>query len=604
MTKIKICGLSRPEDIKAVNEVRPDFAGFVIEVPKSRRNVSAGQVRELAKGLAEQIQAVGVFVNASVELVAGLLNDGTLAMAQLHGSEDEAYIRELRQQTDKPLIQAFSIRTERDVERALQSSADYLLLDQGSGGTGQCFDWSLIPELTRPFFLAGGLGASNLSEAISRVKPWAVDLSSSLETEGRKDPAKIQAAVALVRSSAQSTYRRNNMSKGRFGIHGGQYISETLMNAVIELEEAYNHYKDDPEFNRELTELLNDYAGRPSRLYYAERMTKDLGGAKIYLKREDLNHTGAHKINNVLGQVLLAKKMGKTRVIAETGAGQHGVATATAAALMDMECEIFMGKEDTERQALNVYRMRLLGAKVHAVTSGTATLKDAVSETMREWTNRIADTHYVLGSVMGPHPFPTIVRDFQAVISKETKQQILEKEGRLPDAVLACVGGGSNAIGSFYHFIENPEVRLIGCEAAGRGVNTAETAATIATGRLGIFHGMKSYFCQDEYGQIAPVYSISAGLDYPGVGPEHAHLYDIGRAQYVPVTDDEAVDAFEYLSRTEGIIPAIESAHAVAYARKLAPTMGKDQILVVTISGRGDKDCAAIARYRGEDLHE
>ena len=394
------------------------------------------------------------------------------------------------------------------------------------------------------------------------------------------------------------------MSKGRFGIHGGQYIPETLMNAVLELEEAYNYYKKDPEFNRELTELLNEYAGRPSRLYYARRMTEDLGGAKIYLKREDLNHTGAHKINNVLGQVLLAKKMGKTRVIAETGAGQHGVATATAAALMDMECEVFMGREDTERQALNVYRMRLLGAKVHAVESGTATLKDAVSETMREWTNRIADTHYVLGSCMGPHPFPTIVRDFQAVISRETKAQLLEKEGRLPDAVLACVGGGSNAIGSFYHFIEEEGVRLIGCEAAGRGIDTAETAATISTGRQGIFHGMKSYFCQDEYGQIAPVYSISAGLDYPGVGPEHAHLYDTGRAEYVAVTDDEAVDAFEYLSRTEGIIPAIESAHAVAYARKLAPSMGKDQLMVITISGRGDKDCAAIARYRGEDIHE
>ena len=394
------------------------------------------------------------------------------------------------------------------------------------------------------------------------------------------------------------------MSKGRFGIHGGQYIPETLMNAVLELEEAYNYYKKDPEFNRELTELLNEYAGRPSRLYYARRMTEDLGGAKIYLKREDLNHTGAHKINNVLGQMLLAKKMGKTRVIAETGAGQHGVATATAAALMDMECEVFMGREDTERQALNVYRMRLLGAKVHAVESGTATLKDAVSETMREWTNRIADTHYVLGSCMGPHPFPTIVRDFQAVISRETKAQLLEKEGRLPDAVLACVGGGSNAIGSFYHFIEEEGVRLIGCEAAGRGIDTAETAATISTGRLGIFHGMKSYFCQDEYGQIAPVYSISAGLDYPGVGPEHAHLYDTGRAEYVAVTDDEAVDAFEYLSRTEGIIPAIESAHAVAYARKLAPSMGKDQLMVITISGRGDKDCAAIARYRGEDIHE
>ena len=394
------------------------------------------------------------------------------------------------------------------------------------------------------------------------------------------------------------------MSKGRFGIHGGQYIPETLMNAVIELEEAYNHYKDDPEFNAELTELLNEYAGRPSRLYFASHMTEDLGGAKVYLKREDLNHTGAHKINNVLGQVLLAKKMGKTRVIAETGAGQHGVATATAAALMGMECEIFMGKEDTERQALNVYRMRLLGAKVNAVTSGTATLKDAVSETMREWTNRISDTHYVLGSVMGPHPFPTIVRDFQAVISKEIKEQILEKEGRLPDAVLACVGGGSNAIGTFYNFINDKDVRLIGCEAAGRGVNTAETAATIATGKPGIFHGMKSYFCQDESGQIAPVYSISAGLDYPGIGPEPAHLYDTGRAEYVPVTDEEAVEAFEYLSRTEGIIPAIESAHAVAYAKKIVPQMRKDQIVVITISGRGDKDCAAIARYRGEDIHE
>ncbi len=393
-------------------------------------------------------------------------------------------------------------------------------------------------------------------------------------------------------------------TQGKFGVHGGQYIPETLMNAVIELEEAYNHYKDDPEFNCELNELLNEYAGRPSRLYYAKKMTEDLGGAKIYLKREDLNHTGAHKINNVLGQALLAQKMGKTRLIAETGAGQHGVATATAAALLGMECVVFMGKEDTERQALNVYRMRLLGAQVIPVTSGTATLKDAVSEAMREWTSRIDDTHYCLGSVMGPHPFPTIVRDFQAVISKEIKEQMLEKEGRLPDAVIACVGGGSNAIGTFYNFIDDPEVKLIGCEAAGRGIDTFETAATIATGSLGIFHGMKSYFCQDEYGQIAPVYSISAGLDYPGVGPEHAHLHDTGRAEYVPITDDEAVNAFEYLARTEGIIPAIESAHAVAYAQKLAPTMSKDQIIVITLSGRGDKDCAAIARYRGEDIYE
>lgn len=392
--------------------------------------------------------------------------------------------------------------------------------------------------------------------------------------------------------------------KGRFGIHGGQYIPETLMNAIIELEEAYEYYKNDEEFNRELSGLLDEYAGRPSRLYYAEKMTKDLGGAKIYLKREDLNHTGSHKINNVLGQALLAKKMGKTRLIAETGAGQHGVATATAAALMNMECVIFMGREDTERQALNVYRMKLLGAEVVPVTSGTATLKDAVSEAMREWTKRISDTHYCLGSVMGPHPFPTIVRDFQSVISREIKAQLMEKEGRLPDAVVACVGGGSNAIGSFYHFIEEKDVKLIGCEAAGRGIDTFETAATVNTGRVGIFHGMKSYFCQDKYGQIAPVYSISAGLDYPGVGPEHANLHDIGRAEYVPVTDEEAVCAFEYLSRTEGIIPAIESAHAVAYARKLAPTMGKDKIIVITVSGRGDKDCAQIARYRGEEIYE
>ena len=392
--------------------------------------------------------------------------------------------------------------------------------------------------------------------------------------------------------------------RGRFGVHGGQYIPETLMNAVIELEAAYDHYKNDPDFNRELSALFSDYAGRPSRLYYAEKMTGDLGGAKIYLKREDLNHTGAHKINNVLGQALLTKKMGKTRLIAETGAGQHGVATATAAALLGMDCVVFMGEEDTLRQALNVYRMRLLGAEVIPVKTGTATLKDAVSEAMREWTSRIDDTHYCLGSVMGPHPFPTIVRDFQAVISKEIKEQMLERTGKLPDAVIACVGGGSNAIGSFYHFIREPSVRLIGCEAAGRGVDTFETAATIATGRPGIFHGMKSYFCQDEYGQIAPVYSISAGLDYPGIGPEHAWLHDTGRAEYVPVTDREAVEAFEYLARTEGIIPAIESAHAVAYARTLAPAMGPDKTIVITISGRGDKDCAAIARYRGEDIYE
>ena len=393
-------------------------------------------------------------------------------------------------------------------------------------------------------------------------------------------------------------------AKGRFGVHGGRYIPETLMNAVIELENEYNKYKNDESFQKELDDLLKNYAGRPSRLYFAENMTKDLGGAKIYLKREDLNHTGSHKINNVLGQVLLAKRMGKKRLIAETGAGQHGVATATAAALMGMECEIFMGEEDTKRQSLNVYRMRLLGAKVHAVTVGTKSLKDAVSACMREWTRRIDDTYYVLGSVMGPHPFPTIVRDFQAVISREIKADILKYENRLPDAVIACIGGGSNAIGAFYDFIKDESVRLIGCEAAGRGLDSLDTAASINRGSLGIFHGMKSYFCQDEYGGIAPVYSISAGLDYPGIGPEHAYLHDTKRAEYVAIEDEEAVSAFEYLSRTEGIIPAIESAHAVAYARKLAPTMSKDEIIVINISGRGDKDCLSIARYRGEDVNE
>jgi len=394
------------------------------------------------------------------------------------------------------------------------------------------------------------------------------------------------------------------MTNGRFGIHGGQYIPETLMNEIQNLEKMYLRYKEDKDFNAELTDLLDNYAGRPSLLYYAEKMSLDLGGAKVYLKREDLNHTGSHKINNVLGQVLLAKKMGKTRVIAETGAGQHGVACATAAALLNMECEIFMGKEDTERQKLNVYRMKLLGAKVNVVESGTQTLKDAVNETMREWVSRVADTHYVLGSVMGPHPFPIIVRDFQSIISREARLQILEKEGKLPTAVIACVGGGSNAMGSFYHFIEDKSVKLIGCEAAGLGLETGRHAATIAKGAIGIFHGMKSYFCQDAEGQIAPVYSISAGLDYPGIGPEHAYLYDIGRAEYVPITDEEAVLAFEYLARTEGIIAAIESSHAIAHAIKIVPNLPKTENVIICLSGRGDKDVAAIAKYRGVNLHE
>ena len=604
MTKIKLCGLSRPEDIECANSLKPDFIGFVF-YKKSSRYVDFEKAAELKKLLSPEIKAVGVFIDEDIRDVAYLLGEGIIDIAQLHGSEDEEYISRLRSLTGKPIIKAFRIKGSEDAALVNASSADYVLLDSGAGD-GKLLDRNLIKDIKRPYFLAGGLDSENVKEAIDEINPFAVDVSSGIETDKKKDPEKMIKFVKTVREEFKkgNTMNNNDSNPARFGIHGGQYIPETLMNAVIELEKAYNHYKNDPEFNRELTELLNEYAGRPSRLYYAEKMTKDLGGAKIYLKREDLNHTGAHKINNVLGQALLAKKMGKTRLIAETGAGQHGVATATAAALMGMECVVFMGEEDTKRQALNVYRMRLLGAEVIPVTTGTATLKDAVSEAMREWTKRIDDTHYCLGSVMGPHPFPTIVRDFQAVISKEIKEQMLEKEGRLPDAVLACVGGGSNAIGTFYNFINDKEVRLIGCEAAGRGVDTYETAATIATGKLGIFHGMKSYFCQDEYGQIAPVYSISAGLDYPGIGPEHAYLHDIGRAEYVPVTDEEAVQAFEYLAKTEGIIPAIESAHAISYAMKIAPTMRKDQIIVITVSGRGDKDCAAIARYRGEDINE
>ncbi|MBR6384252.1 MAG: tryptophan synthase subunit beta [Lachnospiraceae bacterium] len=600
MTKIKLCGLSRPEDIECANSLKPDFIGFVF-YEKSKRYVDREKAKELKNLLDKDIKAVGVFVDEDIDFVASLLRDEIIDIAQLHGNEDEKYIKDLKTLSGKPVIKAVRVKSDEDIKTANDSPADFVLLDSGMGG-GKVFDWNLLKEVKRDYFLAGGLTLENAEEAVQTLKPFAVDVSSGIETDGYKDPDKMKQFVAAVREKGNTM--NNTENPARFGIHGGQYIPETLMNAVIELEKAYNHYKNDPEFNRELTELLNEYAGRPSRLYYAEKMTKDLGGAKIYLKREDLNHTGAHKINNVLGQALLAKKMGKTRLIAETGAGQHGVATATAAALMGMECVVFMGEEDTKRQALNVYRMRLLGAEVIPVTTGTATLKDAVSEAMREWTKRIDDTHYCLGSVMGPHPFPTIVRDFQAVISKEIKEQMLEKEGRLPDAVLACVGGGSNAIGTFYNFINDKEVRLIGCEAAGRGVDTYETAATIATGKLGIFHGMKSYFCQDEYGQIAPVYSISAGLDYPGIGPEHAYLHDIGRAEYVPVTDEEAVQAFEYLAKTEGIIPAIESAHAISYAMKIAPTMSKDQIIVITVSGRGDKDCAAIARYRGEDINE
>jgi tryptophan synthase beta chain len=592
LVKVKICGLSRMCDIDAANASRPDYVGFVFA--ESRRKVSEQQAADLRKALSPDIRTVGVFVNESIDNIVSVAERGIIDMIQLHGNETEGYISSLKLRCGRPVIKAMTVVKEGDAQKGDDSCADYLLLDSGCG-SGRTFDWKLIGKLRKPFFLAGGLDIDNIGTALNEIGPFCIDLSSGIETDGYKDSEKIGSVVRMIRMHEK---------KGRFGEYGGQYIPETLMQAVNELERAYLSCIADPAFRDELDDLLKNYAGRPSPLYFAKRMTAGLGGAKVYLKREDLNHTGSHKINNVLGQVLLAKKMGKKRVIAETGAGQHGVATATAAALMGLECEVFMGREDTERQALNVFKMELLGAKVHTVESGTMTLKDAVSETLREWASRMDDTHYVLGSVMGPHPFPMMVRDFQKIIGKEIKEQILAAEGKLPDAMIACVGGGSNAIGAFHEFIDDVDVKLIGCEAGGLGVDTPKNAASMTTGSVGIFHGMKSYFCQDPYGQIAPVHSISAGLDYPGIGPEHSFLSDIKRAVYVPVTDDEAVEAFEYLSRTEGIIPAMESAHALAYAMELAPRMRKDQIIIVNLSGRGDKDVAAIARYKGVDLHE
>ena len=601
MCKIKICGITECSALPAINTALPDYAGFIMTAG-FKRSVTEDFVRECAKVLDPRIKRVGVFVNDDARRIARLVKEGVINVVQLHGDEDGEYIKRLKNLCPVTVIKAVGVEGGRVLP--YPEECDIVLLDatdkNARGGTGKRIEWRRY-KFDKSFILAGGITDGNVREAIAAVGPWGVDSSGGLETDGKKDAEKIYRYVANVR---ECRHMDKESKKGRFGAFGGQYVPETLMSALEELEQAYKKYSADEQFNAELKYLLDEYAGRPSRLYFARNLTRFVGGCKIYLKREDLNHTGAHKINNALGQALLAKKMGKNRLIAETGAGQHGVATATAAALLGMECEIYMGEEDTKRQALNVYRMKLLGAKVHAVTSGTRTLKDAVNECMREWTNRIADTHYCLGSVMGPHPFPTIVRDFQAVISEEAREQILSKEGKLPAAVVACVGGGSNAIGAFYHFIGDKGVRLIGCEAAGRGIDTLQTAATVATGKPGIFHGMFSLFCQDSHGQIAPVYSISAGLDYPGIGPEHAYLHDIGRAEYVPVTDDEAVEAFGLLSRTEGIIPAIESAHAVSYALKVAKEYGADENIIVCLSGRGDKDVAAIARYKGENIYD
>lgn len=628
-TRLKICGIRRLEDIELVNEVKPEVIGFVF-APHSSRFVTFEQAAEMKKVLSPQIKSVGVFVNADIEEIVSLFEAGVINLVQLHGGESLSYVQELKARIPAEIIYALSPEQlfceVEDSERITQNEhkldvksetlaaaemTDYLLFDSRQAGSGVSFDWSLIPTSDKPVFLAGGISEKNLSEAL-KLGFYALDLSSSLETEGYKDASKVKSFVqAFYKEQAMNEKvvghkltQVDAIDEAFFGSFGGQYIPETLMNAIEDLRLAYQFYKDDPAFQSELKDLLDNYAGRPSSLYYAKNLSESLGGAKIYLKREDLNHTGSHKINNVLGQSLLAKRMGKKRIIAETGAGQHGVAAATAAALLGLECDVFMGKEDTIRQALNVYRMELLGATVHPVSSGTMTLKDAVNEAMREWSLCVEDSFYVLGSVMGPHPYPTMVRDFQAVIGRELKEQLHKVEGKLPDAVVACVGGGSNAIGSFFDFIEDESVKLIGCEAAGLGIDTDQHAATLSKGSIGVLHGMKSLFCQDEFGQITPVYSISAGLDYPGIGPEHAHLHEIGRAQYVPVTDEEAIAAFEKLSRTEGIIPAIESAHALHYACELAARMRPDQIVAVCLSGRGDKDVAAIARYKGSDLHE
>lgn len=623
-TKIKICGLTRREDCLAVNAARSDFAGFVFA--PSRRQISADQAARLVAELNPEIRAVGVFVSEDAAAISSVAKAVPLAVVQLHGDALPDKLLELRRQLlpgihiwqrlAVPLDQPFKetrdlIQATIDAFTAAGAIPDAWLLDScrpgQAGGTGEIFDWSPFSSLrlSAPLVLAGGLTLQNVAAGIRTLHPVIVDTSSGVETDGYKDAVKITAFCQAVRSTLKEMNSLDRIyypdDRGRFGQYGGRYAAETLMPALRELEAAYSEAKSDPVFMAEYHRLLREYAGRPSLLYKAERVSLELG-IPVYLKREDLNHTGAHKINNVLGQVLLARRMGKNRLIAETGAGQHGVATATAAALFGMSCDVFMGEEDTRRQALNVYRMELLGARVHAVSSGTATLKDATSEAMREWSRRAADTFYVIGSTMGPHPYPMMVRDFQRVIGDEIKEQMTALCGSLPSALIACVGGGSNAMGTFYPFIHNQDVRLIGAEAAGEGIETGRHAATLTRGTLGVFHGMHSLFLQDDDGQIMPVHSISAGLDYPGIGPEHVFLQESGRAEYFAVTDREAVDAFAWLARLEGVIPAIESSHALALLRRMASAGALDgsRPVVVTLSGRGDKDVAAIQAWQIE----
>ena len=599
MSKIKICGIRRIEDIEIINKYNPDYIGFIFA--ESKRKISKEFCKELVDKLNSNIKTVGVFVNETADNILKIADYCNLDIVQLHGEESIEDCKIIGEYFE--VWKAFSVKSsENNIREKLELNlekyknvTDLYLLDAYSkvarGGTGEVFNWDIVSGLNKKYriALAGGITPKNIVEAINLVNPEIIDISSGVETDGYKNEEKIK---ELINKTGVRKMER------KFGEFGGQYVAETMMNPLLELERAYEKAKNDPDFIAEYKYYLKEYVGRETPLFYAKKLTEKLGGAKIYLKREDLNHTGAHKINNVLGQILLAKRMGKKKIIAETGAGQHGVATATGAALFGLECEVFMGAEDMERQKINVFRMELLGAKVTCVTSGTATLKDATNEAIRQWIQRIEDTFYIIGSVVGPHPYPTMVRDFQKIIGEETKIQILKAEGRLPDAIIACVGGGSNAMGMFYDFIKDEGVKLYGVEAGGLGIETNKHAAAFA-GKVGVIHGMKTYMLCDEEGNITPAHSVSAGLDYPGVGPEHAHLFDIKRVKYDSVTDTEALEGFKLLTLEEGIIPALESAHAIAFATKLAPTMGKDEILVINISGRGDKDIHTVAEYLG-----
>ncbi|MGK7378997.1 tryptophan synthase subunit beta [Planococcus sp. 1R117A] len=591
MTKVKICGLMEKQHVEAAKQA--DAIGFVFA--PSKRQVSIEQAAELAKHVPASTEKIGVFVNAPLETIQETVQKVPLTMVQLHGDEPDELVRAI----GVPVIQAFSIRSKEDVEKLKGSKADFILVDAPGtdyrGGSGHVFDWTLLQGAqidSSRLIVAGGLNPENVQAAIGQTTPYMVDVSSGVETEGRKDAVKIQRFIQRAKGDLMQQTVENI---GFFGKYGGQFVPETLMKAVKELEEAYAKAKQDPEFIKEYQHYLSEYVGREQPLTFAKRLTEAWGGPKVYLKREDLNHTGAHKINNAIGQALLAMRMGKRKIVAETGAGQHGVATATVCALFDLECVIFMGEEDIKRQQLNVFRMKLLGARVESVTKGSSTLKDAVNEALRYWVTNVEDTHYLIGSALGPHPFPTMVRDFQSVIGEETKRQILAHEGRLPDTILACIGGGSNAIGMFYPFIKDEAVRLIGVEASGEGLHTEKHAATMAKGKEGVLHGAFMKLLQDEAGQVLEAHSISAGLDYPGVGPEHAHLADIGRVEYVSITDAEALEAVVAFSRLEGIIPALESAHAIAQAEKTAKEMKADELLVICVSGRGDKDMATYA---------